>query len=85
MEKVELSIEEKKAETLINFLKELDFVQVKKINKKQKSSPKDLDDIFISASNPLADISNLFGAWKDSKIYSSNVRNSSRKTDRLQW
>ncbi len=85
MEKIELNIEKKKAETLINFLKELDFVEVKKINKKQKSSSKNLDDIFISASNPLADISNLFGAWKDSKIYSSNVRNSSRKTDRLQW
>ncbi len=85
MEKVELIIEKKKAAKLIDFLKELDFVQVKEITKKKKSSIKNLDDILILAVNPQADITSLFGAWKNTKINSSEIRNSSRKIERLQW
>lgn len=85
MEKVELIIEKKKAAKLISFLKELDFVEVKEINEKKKSSVKNLDDIIIFATNPQADISSLFGAWKNTKINSSDIRKGSRKIEQLQW
>ncbi len=85
MEKVELLIEKNKAAKLINFLKELDFVEVKEIKKNKKSLIKNIDDIIVPATNPRADISSVFGAWRNTVVSSSDIRNSSRKTGQLQW
>ena len=59
--------------------------EVKQTKKKKKTSAKNLDDILIPATNPSADISSLFGAWKNTKIDSADIRNSSRRKEQLQW
>ncbi len=78
-------IEKKKAAKLISFLKELDFVEVRQTKKKKNSPAKNLDDIIIPATNPSADISSLFGAWKNTKVNSADIRNGSRRKEQLQW
>ncbi len=63
MKTVELVIKEKKATTLINFLKQLDFVEVKSVTKSKKAikSESTIYDNIIPAITPNADISHLFG------------------------
>ena len=85
METFELIVEKKKAAKLISFLKQLDFVEIKEIKRKKRSAKKNIDDIIIAAANPQADISTLFGAWKNTNINSSDIRIASRKTGKLQW
>ena len=85
MERVELFVEKKKAEKLISFLKELDFVEVKRSERKKKSSKEKLDDIIIPAINPHTDIFPLIGAWKNTKINASGIRKTSRKVETLKW
>gem|GEM_PF-5411785 len=61
------------------------YAEVKQAKKKNKTSAKNLDDILIPAANSSADISFLFGAWKNTKINSADIRNSSRRKEQLQW
>ena len=85
MQTVQLLIKKKNAPGLISFLKELDFVEVKETNTKNDSANNKLADILIPAINPAADISGLFGTWKDSDINAANIRKSSGKTGKLSW
>lgn len=87
MKTVELVIKEKKATTLINFLKQLDFVEVKNITRLKKFSKSEvvISDNIIPATTPNADISHLFGSWKNTKISADAIRNSSRKKEQLTW
>jgi hypothetical protein len=86
MQTVQLVIKEKKATTLINFLNQLDFVEIKSIAKLKRKSKKEIspDDI-ISATTPDANISDLFGAWNNTKIDSNKIRLASRKKEQLTW
>ncbi len=86
MKTVELIIKEKKATTFINFLKQLDFVEVKNITKSKKEvNEKPIYNNIIPATTPNADISKLFGTWKNVKIYAQSVRNTSKRKDQLAW
>jgi hypothetical protein len=86
MKTVELIIKEKKATTFINFLKQLDFVEVKNITKSKKTeSNKPISSNIIPATTPNADISKLFGTWKNTKIDEQSIRNTSRRKDQLAW
>lgn len=85
MQTVQLLIRTKKAPGLISFLKELDFVEVKETTTKKGPANKKLAEILIPAINPAADITGLFGAWKDSDINAKSIRKSSGKTEKLKW
>jgi hypothetical protein len=87
MKTVELVIKEKKASTLINFLKQLDFVEIKSITKSKKviKSEPVISDNVIPATTPNADISKFFGTWENTKISADEIRNSSRKKGQLAW
>jgi hypothetical protein len=87
MKTVELVIKEKKASTLINFLKQLDFVEIKSITKSKKviKSEPAISDNVIPATTPNADISELFGTWENTKISADEIRNFSRKKGQLAW
>jgi hypothetical protein len=61
------------------------YAEAKQTKRSKKTSVKNIDDILIPAINPSADISSLFGAWKNTKINSANIRNSSRRKEQLQW
>jgi hypothetical protein len=59
--------------------------EAKQTKKKKRTSAKSLDDILIPATNPSKDISSSFGAWKNTKIDSADIRNGSRRKEQLQW
>jgi hypothetical protein len=61
------------------------YAEVKQTKGKEKTSAKKLRDILIPATNPSADISSLFGAWKNTKIDSTDIKNGSRRKEQLQW
>ena len=85
MQTVQLLIRKKNAPGLISFLKELDFVEVKEIKGKNNQAKEKLAEIFIPAANAAADITGLFGAWKDSDIEAVAIRKSSGKAGKLKW
>ncbi|MDI9364138.1 MAG: hypothetical protein QM541_04240 [Flavobacterium sp.] len=86
MKTVELVIKEKKATTFINFLKQLDFVEVKNITKSKKVVTKQpVSNNIIPATTPNADISKLFGTWKNVNVDEQSIRNTSRRKDQLAW
>ena len=61
------------------------YAEAKQTKRRKKTPAKNLDDILIPATNPSTDISSLFGAWKNTKIDSTDIRNGSRRTELLQW
>lgn len=59
--------------------------EIKQPKGSKKTSAKNLEEIFIPATNLSTDISSLFGAWKNTKINSADIRNGSRRKEQLQW
>lgn len=85
MQTIELIVKKKNAPGLISFLKELDFVEVKEVKRKNIHAKERLSEILILAVNAAADITGLFGAWKDLAIDAVAIRKSSAKAGKLKW